>query len=120
MLQHAVLFNVFKHPVAADVLLHSTRDAVQTAMVRNDCATELRNVIFEINQVFALFVRDDIVEVNVLVAPFKVVDDALVGQLFLHDENVLEEINDSFVYVKVIELRNHRLLILEIPLICVN
>ena len=64
--------------------------------------------------------RDDIVEVNVLVAPFKVVDNALVGQLFLHDENVLEEINDSFVYVKVVEFRNHRLLIFEVPFICVN
>ena len=89
-------------------------------MVRYDCATELRNVIFEIDQILALLVRNDIVEVDVLVAPFEVVDNALVRELFLYNEDVLEEVYDSLVYIKMVEFRNHCLLILEISFILVD
>ena len=98
----------------------TSSNAVQPSVVTDNCPTEFRNVVFKIDKILALLVRDDIVEVDVLVAPFEVVDNALVGQLFLHDENILEEINYSFVYVKVVELRNHRLLILEVSLILVD
>ena len=115
-----MLFNIFEHPVAADIFLHSACDAIQAPMVRHDCATELRNVVFEINQVFALLVRNDIVEVNVLVSPLEVVDNPLVSELFLDDEDVLKEINDSLIYVEVVEFRNHGLLVLQVSLILVD
>ena len=63
---------------------------------------------------------NDVVEVDIFVAPLKVVDDALIRQLLLHDEDVLEEVDDSFVDVKVVELGNHRLLVLQISLVLIN
>ena len=89
-------------------------------MIRDDCSTELGNVVFKVDQVLALFVGDDIVEVDIFVAPFEVVDDALVSQLLLHDENVLEEVNDSLIDVKMVELSYHSLLILQITLVLVD
>ena len=89
-------------------------------MVRHDCTTELRNVVFEINQVFALLVRNHIVEVNILVSPLKVVDNPLVGELFLDDKDVLKEINDSLIYVEMVEFRNHSLLVFQVSLILVD
>ena len=61
-----------------------------------------------------------VVEVNILVAPLKVMNDALVGELLFDDEDILEEIDDALFDVKMIELGNHRLLILEILLILVD
>ena len=89
-------------------------------MVRHDCTTELRNVVFEINQVFALFVRYNIVEMNILVSPLEVMDDTLVREFFLDDKDVLKEVYDSLINVKVIELSDHCLLILEISLVLVD
>ena len=64
--------------------------------------------------------RDNIVEMNVLVAPFEVMDNALVSQLFLHNENVLEEIDDSLIDIEMVELSYHSFLILQVSLICVD
>ena len=80
-------------------------------MIRNYSATELRNVVLKVDEVLGLLMRDDIVEVNVLIAPFKVVDNALVCQFLLNDEQVLEEVDDPLVYVKVIKLGNHCFLV---------
>ena len=55
--------------------------------------------------------RNYIVKVNIFVTPFKVMNNALVCQFFLHYEKVLEEFNDPFVDIKVIELCNHSFLI---------
>ena len=117
VLEHAVFFNVFQHPVAADVLLHAARDTVQSTVVADDCPTELGNVVFKVDEVLALFVRDDVVEVNVLVSPFKVMDDPLVGQLLLDDEDVLEEVDDALIDIKMVELSNHRLLVLQVAFV---
>jgi len=64
--------------------------------------------------------RDHIVEVNILVAPFEVMDDTLVCQFLLDNEYVLEEVNDSLVDIEVVELCYHRLLIFEVPFVSVN
>lgn len=63
---------------------------------------------------------DDIIEVDVLVAPFEIVDDALVCKLFLDDEQILEEINYSLVDVEVVELCYHGLLVLQILVELIN
>ena len=47
-------------------------------------------------------------------------NDALVGELLFDDEDILEEIDNALFDVKVIELRNHCLLIFEILLILVD
>ena len=120
MLKLLVLLNVFKHPVAAHVVLMSASDAEQAAMVADDCATELRNIVLEVDKVFALLVSCHVVEVNILVAPLKVMNDALVGELLFDDEDILEEIDDALFDVKVIELSDHGLLILEVLLVLID
>ena len=57
---------------------------------------------------------------DILVSPFEVMDNAFISQLFLHDEYVLEKVNDPLVDIKVIKLSNHGLLIFQVTLVCVN
>lgn len=57
---------------------------------------------------------------DIFVAPFKVVDDPFVSKLLLDDEDILEEVNDPLFNVEVVELSDHRLLVLQILLIRVN
>ena len=57
---------------------------------------------------------------NILVSPFKVMYDSLVSQLLLHYEYVLEEVDNSLFYVKVVELSNHSLLIFQVFLILID
>ena len=61
-----------------------------------------------------------IVEVDVFVAPLEVMDDPLVGQLLLKNKDVLEEIQDALLDIKVVEFCYHGLLILQIFLILVD
>ena len=89
-------------------------------MVTNDCSTEFRNVVLEVYEVLALLVRDDIIEVNILVTPFEVVNYALIGEFLLYNEQVLEELDDSLVNIEVVEFCDHRLLILEILLVLID
>jgi len=89
-------------------------------MVRDYCPAELRNIVLKIYKVLALLVRDDIVEVDVLIPPLEVMDDSLVSQFLLHDEQVLEEVNDALVDVEMIEFRNHGFLVFEVLLIGVD
>jgi hypothetical protein len=56
--------------------------------------------------------RGNIVEVNILIAPLKVMNNPLICQLFFDYENVLEEVDDPLLDVKVIEFGDHSLLIL--------
>lgn len=120
MLKHAVLLNVLEHPVAAHVVLVSSSDAVKPAVVTDNCSAELGNIVLEVDKVLTLLVRDDVVEVNILVAPLEVVDDALVGEFLLHDEEVLEKLDNSLVDIEVVELGNHGLLVLQVLLIRVD
>ena len=115
-----VFFYVLKHPVAADVILVSSCDTEKSTMVTDYSTAELWNVILKVNQIFRLLMRCDIVKMNVFVAPFEVMDDAFVGELLLDDKYCLEEVNNPFLYVKVIKLCNHRLLILQVSLILIN
>jgi len=98
----------------------STSNAEQSSMITNDSPAELRDVILEVNQKFRLFMRDNIIEMDVLVTPLKVMNDTFVCQLLLHDEDVLEEVHDTLLNVEVIKFSYHCLLILQISLICVN
>ena len=81
-------------------------------MVTHNRPTKLRDIVFKINQVFALLVRDHIIKVDVFVAPFKVVNYAFVCKLLFDDKEVLEKLYYSFIDVKVIELSDHCFLIL--------
>jgi len=89
-------------------------------MVRDYCPAEIRNIVLKIYKVLALLVRDDIVEVDVLIPPLEVMDDSLVSQFLLHDEQVLEEVNDALVDVEMIEFRNHGFLVFEVLLVGVD
>ena len=64
--------------------------------------------------------RNYIVEVNVFIAPLKVVDNPFVCQFFLYDEKILEKLNDSLVDVKMVEFCYHGLLIFQIFFVLVN
>jgi len=48
-------------------------------MIRYYSSTEFRNVLVEIHQKFRLLSIDHIVEMNVFVSPFKVMDDSSVS-----------------------------------------
>ena len=80
-------------------------------MITDNGTAELWNVVLEINQILALLVRDHIVKMNIFVTPFEVVDYAFVSQLLLDYKDILEEIIDALIDVKMIELCNHGLLI---------
>ena len=61
-----------------------------------------------------------IIEVNIFVAPFKIMNYSLVRQLFLYYKDILKEINDSFFDVKMIEFSNHCFLIFKITFVLVD
>jgi hypothetical protein len=107
-----MLLHIFKHPVAAHVILVSPCNAEKSPVVSHYCAAELGDVALEVNEVLRLLSSVNIVEVDVLVTPLEVVDDSLVGQLLLQNEDVLEEIKDALLDIKVVEFCNHGLLIL--------
>jgi hypothetical protein len=62
----------------------------------------------------------NIIEVNVLVSPLKVMNNPFVSEFFLEDENVLKEFQNSFLYIKVIKFSDHSLLVFKISLILVD
>jgi hypothetical protein len=87
-------------------------NAEKSPVVSHYCAAELWDVALEVNKVLRLLSSVNIVEVDVLVTPLEVVDDSLVSQLLLQNEDVLEEIQDALLDIKVVEFCNHGLLIL--------
>jgi len=107
MLKTLFLLDVLKHPIAAHVILMTTCNTKETSVICDDCSTEFGNVLVEINKEFRLFAIDDIVEVNVLVAPFEIVNDSSVCQLLLHDEKVLKEFDNVLFDVNMRIFRNH-------------
>lgn len=62
----------------------------------------------------------DIIKVYVLIAPLKVMDDSLISELLLHNENVLEEVDNSLLDIKMVEFCDHGFLILQISLVYIN
>ncbi len=107
VLQTLLFFYVLKHPVAAHIVLVSPCYAKQSSMVSYNSPTEFRNVFVKVNQVLCLFAIDYIVEMDIFVAPFKVVNDSSVSQLFLDYEKALEKLNDMFFYVNMAEFGYH-------------
>ena len=120
MLQLFMFFNVLKHPIAADVVLVPTCYAEKPTVVAHHRPAELRDVILEINKILGLLVGGHIVEMNIFVAPFKVVDDSFIGKLLFDYENVLEEVDDPLLDVEMVELGDHRLLIFKVSLVLVD
>ena len=64
--------------------------AKQPSVVAYDCAAKLGDVVLEIDQILTLLVCYHVVKVDVLVAPFKIVDNPLISKLFLNYEEILE------------------------------
>jgi hypothetical protein len=115
-----VLLNILKHPLAALVVLVPAADAKEPPVVCYNSAAKLWNVRLEVHQIFALLEGNYVVEVNIFVAPFEVVNDSLVSELLFDNEDVLEELYNAFVDVEMVEFRDHGFLILEVFLIGVN
>ena len=115
-----MFLNVLKHPVAAYIVLMSSCNTKQSSMITNHRPTKFRNVIFKINKILALLVCRHIIKVYVLVAPLKIMDYSFVCQFFLHDKDVLKEVNDSFFYVEMVEFGYHGFLVFEISFVLVN
>lgn len=107
VLQTLLFLNVLKHPVAAHIVLMSPCYAEQSSMVSNNSPTEFRNVFVEVNQVLCLLAIDHIVEMDIFVAPLKVVNDSSVSQLFLDNEKTLEKLNYMLFYVNMAEFGYH-------------
>jgi hypothetical protein len=94
--------------------------AEKATVVSHHSPTKLRNVALEVNQVLRLLSSVNIIEVNVLITPLKIVNNTLICQLLLKDEDVLEKLKNPLLDVKVVELCDHSLLIFEVALILVN
>jgi len=52
MFKAFLLFNVLKHPIAAHIVLMSSRNAKQSSMIGDNCSAEFRDVLVEIHQKF--------------------------------------------------------------------
>ena len=111
---------IFKHPITTDIILMSSSNTKQSSMVAYDSSAELRNIIFEIYKIFWLLMCRNIIEVNIFITPFKIMNDPFICQFLLDNEYILEELNNSFFDIKMIELGNHSLLIFQIPFISIN
>jgi len=81
-------------------------------MIAYYSSTKFGNIVLEVNQILRLLVRGNIIKMNILIAPLKIMNNPLICQLFFDNKNVLEEIDDPLLNVKVIELSNHSFLIL--------
>ena len=117
MLKSLLLLYILEHPVTTHIILMPTSNTEQTARVRDHSSTELRNVFIKIDEILGLLAVDDIVKMDVLVAPFEVVDDALVSELLLDDEEILEELYYVLFNINVVVLSDHRLVGLKVVLI---
>ena len=115
-----MLLHILEHPVAADILLHTSGDAVEPSVIADNGSAKLGDVVLKVNEVLALFVGYDIVEVNIFVTPFKVMNNAFVSELLLDNEDILEEVINTFVDVEMIKLCNHGLLVLQVSFVLVN
>ena len=57
---------------------------------------------------------------NILIAPFKVVNNSFVSQLPLDNENILKELNNSFIDVKMVKFSDHCFLVFKILFVRIN
>lgn len=114
MFKTFVLFDVLQHPFTALIVLVSASNAKQSSVVSDNSTAEFRNVVVKVNQVLRLLMTLNIIEMDVFVPPFEVVDNPLICQFFLYNEDVLKEINNSFVDIKMVKLCNHCFLTFQI------
>jgi len=98
----------------------SATDAEQASVISHNSSAELRNIALEVYKVLTLLESDNIVKVNILVAPFEIVNYSFVSQLFFDNENILKEFNDPLTNVQMVEFCDHCFLILQILFILVN
>jgi hypothetical protein len=54
---------------------------------------------------------------NVLITPFEVMDYSFISEFLFDNKYILEEVNDTFFNVEVVELSNHGLLIFQVFLV---
>lgn len=92
MFKTFLLFNILKHPIAAHIVLMSSRNTKQSTMVCYDSSTEFRDVFVKIHQKFWLLSINNIIKMNVFVTPFKIMDDSSVCKFLFHDKKILKEL----------------------------
>lgn len=97
-----------------------TPNAEKSAVVTHNSPAELWDIGLKVNQVLRLLKCYHIVEMNVLVAPLEIMDDAFVCEFLLDDENVLKELSDSLINVKVVEFCDHGLLVFKVLFVLIN
>lgn len=84
MFEHALFFYILEHPIATLIILVATTDAEKPAVITHDSPAELWYIRFKVNQILRLLRSNHVVEVNVFVAPFEVMDYTLISQLLFH------------------------------------
>ena len=57
---------------------------------------------------------------NILIAPLEVVNDSFVSQLPLDNENILKELDNSFIDIKMVKFSNHCFLVFKILLVRID
>ncbi len=107
MLKAFLLFNILKHPIATHIVLMSSCNTKQSTMVCYDCSAEFRDVLVEIHQKFWLLSIHNIIKMDVLVSPFKVMDYSSVCKFLFHDEKILKELCDVLFNVNMGVLSYH-------------
>lgn len=92
---------ILKHPVTADVVLVPSTNAKDFSFIGNQSSTELRNqeIIEQDDFLTNLFVY--IIKVNVLGAPFKVVDKFSSAVALLQNEGIVKELRKFGEYINV-------------------
>jgi len=76
-------------------------DAENPALISDDCAAELRDVKRVVEDDFLSVLSVDVPEVDLLRAPFEVVDVLVVAVAFFEDESVVEQLPELVNYVHV-------------------
>ena len=97
---------VFKHPIAAYIVLMSTTDTEDFALIGDEGSAKLWNhkVVEEDHFFTGLFVH--VVEMNVLGSPLKIVDKLSCTVAFLQNEGVVEKLGKFTEYIHVSVISN--------------
>ena len=89
-------------------------------MIADHRSAEFGDVILKVDEILALLMGRHVIEVNVFVAPLEVVDYSFVGQLLLHNKDILEKVNNPLFNIKMVEFSDHGFLVFEVALVLVN
>jgi len=113
MFKTFLFFDVLEHPIAAHIVLMSSRNAKQSSVISDNSSAKFRNVLVEIHQKFWLLSIYYIIEMNVFIAPFKVMNDSSIGKFLFHDEKILKELSYVFFNVNMGVLSYHSCLLVS-------